>query len=150
VDPSPRPIPHLARLGLVLAAMPFHAFFGVAIMMSRSIIAGTFYSYLAAENPWMHDLEHDQYVGGGIAWAAGEVPLVFVLVVLLVQWSRQDAKDATRHDRHLDSGVDSSFQAYNLMLERLAEHNGADLRMPTNDPVESIPPKTSRAWRGQP
>ena len=40
VDAPPRPIPHIGKLGMVLAAMPFHAFFGVAVMTSKDVIAG--------------------------------------------------------------------------------------------------------------
>src|SRR5699024_1761193 len=39
VDRTPRPLPHIAKLGYVLAAMPFHAFFGVILMSSHHIIA---------------------------------------------------------------------------------------------------------------
>jgi cytochrome c oxidase assembly factor CtaG len=124
VDAPPRPLPHIARLGLVLATMPFHAFFGVVVMTSDVTVAATFYRYLATAAPWITDLRHDQYVGGGIAWAAGEVPLTFVVIVLLVQWSRQDARQATRLDRHLDSGLDDSHDAYNAMLARLTAGPG--------------------------
>ena len=34
VDRPPRPLPHIGKLGYVLAAMPFHAFFGVILMTS--------------------------------------------------------------------------------------------------------------------
>ncbi len=125
VDTPPRPLPHLAKLGLVLAAMPFHAFFGVAVMMGDTVIAGQFYSYLASGVPWITDLHHDQYVGGGIAWAAGEVPLLFVMVALLVQWAKQDSRQARRTDRHLDSGLDESFEAYNAMLAKLGARDAA-------------------------
>jgi putative copper resistance protein D len=118
VDKPPRPVPHLGKLGLLLAAMPFHAFFGVIVMTSTSVIAQEFYQWLA--RPWWPDLHADQYAGGGIAWAAGEVPLLIVVLALLVQWARQDRRETTRIDRHLDSGLDESFEAYNEMLGQLA------------------------------
>ena len=146
VDRPPRPLPHLGRLGFVLAAMPFHAFFAVAIMTHTDIIAETFYSYL--DPVWNTDLAtdllHDQYVGGGIAWAAGEIPLIIVVLVLCASWSRQDAREAARIDRKADRstsvtsparaetaksragrGSDPSddFDAYNEMLARLAERD---------------------------
>ena len=119
VDKPPRPVPHLGKLGLVLAAMPFHAFFGVIVMTSTTVIAQEFYQWLS--RPWWPDLNADQYAGGGIAWAAGEVPLLVVVLALLVQWARQDRRETKRLDRHLDSGLDESFEAYNDMLSRLAE-----------------------------
>ncbi|HVN10469.1 MAG TPA: cytochrome c oxidase assembly protein, partial [Kineosporiaceae bacterium] len=131
VDRPPWPLPHLGRLGFVIAAMPFHAFFAVAVMSSSTIIAQTFYSYLAPV--WQTDLAHDQYVGGGIAWAAGEGPLLFVVIVLAVMWSRQDAREAARADRAADRAdraralgatvVDDDLEAYNEMLRRFAERD---------------------------
>jgi putative copper resistance protein D len=123
VDRPPRAVPHIAKLGLLLAAMPFHAFFGVIVMTSDTIIAHTFYSYL--QPPWHPDLAADQYLGGGIAWAAGEVPLVAVVIALMVQWSRSDARDSARLDRHLDTGLDDSFEAYNAMLAQFAGRGAA-------------------------
>ncbi|MFD1722787.1 cytochrome c oxidase assembly protein [Amnibacterium endophyticum] len=121
VDAPPRPIPHVGKLGMVLAAMPFHAFFGVAVMTSHEIIAGTFYRYIDA--PWMGSLAADQAVGGGIAWAAGEIPLVIVIVALVSQWAAQDRRAAARVDRHLDRGTDDSWDAYNAMLTRLNDRD---------------------------
>ncbi|RGE21460.1 cytochrome c oxidase assembly protein [Leucobacter sp. wl10] len=117
VDRPPRPLPHIGKLGFVLAAMPFHAFFGVILMSGGRIIAENFYLYLGL--PWA-DLQASQYLGGGVAWAGGELPLLLVIIVLGIQWSRQDAKEARRKDRHMDSGRDEEFADYNRMLEKLA------------------------------
>ncbi|SDT92136.1 putative copper resistance protein D [Gordonia westfalica] len=38
IDPGPRRLPFLARLGLLFAVMPFHAFFGIAVMTSTTVI----------------------------------------------------------------------------------------------------------------
>lgn len=119
IDRPPRPLPHLGKLGFVLAAMPFHAFFGVIVMTGTAVIAETFYQYL--DLPWATDLLADQYRGGGIAWAAGELPLIVVVLALAIQWSRQDRIEAVRKDRHLDSGLDDDFDAYNKLLLSLSE-----------------------------
>jgi putative copper resistance protein D len=118
VDRPPRPLPHIAKLGLLLAAMPFHAFFGVIVMTSNTVIAQTFFHYLQA--PWRPNLLSDQYLGGEIAWVTGEIPLIIVVLTLMVQWSRDDERIATRTDRHLDTGRDDSYDAYNTMLTQLA------------------------------
>ncbi len=118
VDRPPRPLPHIGKLGYVLAAMPFHAFFGVILMTSSTIIAETYYRYLGA--PWA-DLAAAQDTGGGVAWAGGEIPLLIVIVILVVQWRRQDAQETQRKDRHMDAGLDDEHDAYNRMLARLAE-----------------------------
>lgn len=122
VDRPPRPLPHIGKLGYVLAAMPFHAFFGVILMSSDVIIAENFYRYLAL--PWA-DLPASQYLGGGVAWAGGEIPLMIVIVVLAVQWARQDGKEAKRSDRHYDTGRNDEFDEYNKMLQSLTDRRAA-------------------------
>ena len=117
VDAPPRPLPHIGKLGMVLAALPFHAFFGVAVMTSKDVIAEDFYRYI--DEPWAGSLLADQAVGGGIAWGAGELPLIIVIVALVTQWARQDGRVAARTDRHLDQGTDDSWEVYNAMLAKL-------------------------------
>lgn len=118
VDPTPRPIPHLAKLGMVFASLPLHAFFGVVLMGTQSVIAEPYYRSL--QLPWHTDLMGDQRLGGGIAWAAGEVPLVVVLIALFVQWRRSDDRTAKRLDRAADRDEDADLAAYNNMLAELA------------------------------
>jgi cytochrome c oxidase assembly factor CtaG len=127
IDPAPRRLPPAARLGVVFASVPFHAFFGVALMSAGTVIGGGFYRALAL--PWVTDPLRDQQLGGGLAWASGELPLVLVVIVLLVQWSRQDERSARRDDRRADADGDADLEAYNAMLRRLATNgrpSGAD------------------------
>ncbi|BBY30871.1 cytochrome c oxidase assembly protein [Mycolicibacterium sediminis] len=118
VDPTPRPIPSLAKLGIVFASLPLHAFFGVVLMGTREVLAGQFYESLKL--PWHTDLIDDQKLGGGIAWSAGEVPLVLVLIALLIQWTRSDRRIAKRLDRAADRDDDADLAAYNRMLAQMA------------------------------
>jgi cytochrome c oxidase assembly factor CtaG len=120
VDPGPRRLPFLGRLALLFAVMPFHAFFGIAMMTSESAVGGNFYRALAL--PWVADINADQHLGGAIAWAASEVPLVMVVVALVTQWARQDRRESVRSDRHADAGYDDEMAAYNNMLAELARH----------------------------
>lgn len=119
IDPSPRRLPHLARLGMVFASLPFHAFFGVILMSMQTVIGERFYYGLGL--PWASDLLADQRLGGGIAWASGELPLLVVLVALLVQWGRADDREARRADRRADADGDSDLEAYNAMLRQMAD-----------------------------
>jgi cytochrome c oxidase assembly factor CtaG/putative copper export protein len=118
VDPTPRPLPPLGKLAMVFASLPLHAFFGVVLMSTQTVLAGTFYESLKLY--WHNDLIGDQRLGGGIAWAAGEVPLVLVLMALLIQWRRSDQRTATRLDRAADRDDDADLAAYNAMLAQLA------------------------------
>jgi len=118
VDPTPRPIPPLAKVGVVFASLPLHAFFGVVLMGTPKVLGADYYRSLGLS--WHTDLLGDQRLGGGIAWAAGEVPLVIVMLALLVQWARSDRRTARRLDRAADRDDDAQLAAYNAMLAELA------------------------------
>ena len=118
VDPTPRPIPPLGKVGMVFASLPFHAFFGVVLMSTNTVLGEPFYKSLQLY--WHNDLLGDQRLGGGIAWAAGELPLVIVMAALLVQWRRSDERTAKRLDRAADRDDEADLAAYNRMLAELA------------------------------
>jgi cytochrome c oxidase assembly factor CtaG/putative copper export protein len=121
VDPTPRPIPPLAKLAVVFASLPLHAFFGVLLMSTQNVLGESFYRSLQLS--WHTDLLGDQRLGGGIAWAAGEIPLVVVMIALLVQWTRSDQRTARRLDRAADRDDDAELAAYNAMLAELARRD---------------------------
>ncbi|MFR9749939.1 cytochrome c oxidase assembly protein [Nocardia sp. 004] len=118
IDPGPRRLPHLGRLGMLFAVMPFHAFFGVSVMSMTTVVGERFYT--ALQLPWGIDLLADQHSGGGIAWVAGEVPVLIVVGALLSQWFVQDRRTAVRTDRKDEVYGDSDLDAYNAMLVELA------------------------------
>ena len=126
VDPTPRPIPPLAKVAVVFASLPLHAFFGVELMSTRTVLGGDYYRSLGLS--WHTDLLGDQRLGGGIAWAAGELPLVLVMIALLVQWARSDRRTARRLDRAAERDDDAELAAYNAMLAELARR---DARVPS-------------------
>ncbi|RLV55542.1 copper resistance protein CopD [Aeromicrobium phragmitis] len=117
VDPSPRSVPPLVRFGLLMISIPFHAFFSVAVMGADYVIAEGFYT--ALDRPFATDLLADQYLGGGIAWATGEVPLVLVMAAIFVQWFRSDSREARRLDRKADRDHDAELEKYNAYLQSL-------------------------------
>ena len=123
VDPTPRPIPALGKLGMVFVSLPLHAFFGVVLMGTQTVLGESFYRSLQLS--WHTDLLGDQRLGGGIAWAAGEVPLVVVMMALLVQWTRTDRRTAKRLDRAAERDHDAELAAYNAMLAELARREAS-------------------------
>jgi cytochrome c oxidase assembly factor CtaG/putative copper export protein len=136
LDPAPRRLPPAARLGILFVSVPFHAFFGVAVMSSETPIAGDFYRALAL--PWVPDPLRDQQLGGGLAWASGEIPLLLVVIAMLVQWARQDERSARRDDRRADADGDAELAAYNAMLRQLAAGGrpsgaGGEVRVASRD-----------------
>jgi cytochrome c oxidase assembly factor CtaG/putative copper export protein len=121
IDPTPRQIPQWGKVGMVFASLPLHAFFGVVLMGTKAVLGETFYRSLQLS--WHTDLLGDQRLGGGIAWAAGEVPLVVVMIALLIQWRRSDQRTAKRLDRAADRDDDADLAAYNAMLAELARRD---------------------------
>jgi putative copper resistance protein D len=134
VDRPPRPLPQIGKLGYVLAAMPFHAFFGIVLMTSTQIVAEKFYSYLNL--PWA-DLQAQQYFAGGVAWAGGEIPLLIVIIILVIQWGREDAREARRADRHFDTGRSEEYDDYNRMLQQLTQRNATQPAAPPTPQQEN-------------
>ncbi|MEV8067028.1 cytochrome c oxidase assembly protein [Streptomyces sp. NPDC085995] len=116
VDPGPHRPGYLMRMLELFAGMPFHAFFGIALMMGSTPMVKTF------ENPPASlgiDALSDQSAAGGIAWAFSEVPSVLVLLALLFQWYRSEQRQAKRTDRAADRDGDKELAAYNAYLASL-------------------------------
>ena len=118
IDPTPRPVPPVAKLGMVFASLALHAVFGVVLMGTGTVMGERFYRSLHLS--WHTDLLGDQHLGGAIAWAAGEIPLGVVIIALLIQWRRSDQRTATRLDRAADRDEDAELAAYNAMLAQLS------------------------------
>jgi putative copper resistance protein D len=116
-DPWPRRAGHGGRMLELLVPMPFHAFFGVAVMMSATLITRTF-----ADPPpgWGVDPLADQGSAGGIAWSFGELPTVLVLAVVLFSWMGSEDRRGRREDRAAERDQDAELEAYNARLRALA------------------------------
>ncbi|MFD3747306.1 cytochrome c oxidase assembly protein [Nocardia sp. NPDC058633] len=122
IDPKPREVAPLTKLAMVFGTLPFHAFFGIALMSMTTVLGDWFYRALGLG--WNIDLLADQRNGGSFAWASGEVPLVVVMLALLIQWSRSDTRLAKRTDRAADRDNDADLTAYNAMYAELARRDG--------------------------
>lgn len=122
IDPLPRQVSSLGKLGLLLAAMPLHAFLGISLMRSATVIGGDYYRSLAL--PFVPDLLADQRVGAAMGWAAGEIPMVIVLVALLVRWSWTQERETHRLDREARSDSEAELAAHTVLLTRLAQQRG--------------------------
>ena len=121
VDPNPRKVPHLVRIGILLAAMSIHAFFSVALMSTTTLIDGGYFESL--QRPWSTDLLADQKSGGAIGWAMGEIPILIALIATFIQWMRDDSHEAKRIDRNTARmaalGQPDELAQYNMYLNNL-------------------------------
>ncbi|MGP3913803.1 cytochrome c oxidase assembly protein [Nonomuraea sp. 10N515B] len=119
VDPGPNRLPHVGRLLMLFVTMPFHAFFGIALMMMGTVIASGWYEQLG--RTWGDTLLRTQQDGGAIAWGFGEIPTLIVLLAIAVQWYKDDSRQARRSDRRADrtGAGDPELDSYNAYLARL-------------------------------
>jgi putative membrane protein len=117
VDPAPHAPSHLLRILELLVGVPFHAFFGIAIMSATTPVVQYFRILPAA---WHDSVLHDQYVAGSIAWAFSEVPSVLVILAIFWSWSRSEERRAHQLDRKADRDGDADLAAYNAYLARIA------------------------------
>jgi putative copper resistance protein D len=127
LDPGPHRVGHPLRLITLLAAMAFHAFFGVSLLSGQGVLAAGYFGSLG--RTWGPALLADQRMGGGIAWGIGDVPAIVMAVIIAVQWASSDDREARRRDRAADRDGDAELKAYNAMLARVADvdaHAGAD------------------------
>lgn len=116
IDPGPHRPGYVMRMLELFAGMPFHAFFGIALMMASQPMVE---SYKHPPASLGVDALSDQSWAGGIAWAFSEVPSVLVLIALVFQWYRSDQRLAKREDRAADRDGDQELAAYNAYLASL-------------------------------
>lgn len=92
LDPLPRRLPHVARLALLLLAVPFHAVLGVALLGMDRVLGGGRWTLA------------DQKVGAGILWASGDLLGLVAVGVVVVQWMAAEERAGARADRRLAEG----------------------------------------------
>lgn len=100
-DPSPHRLHPGARVGFVFLAVPLHAFLGISLLSTTSLLAGGFYA--EAPPPWLDDVLADQRLGSGILWAAGELFGLALTGVALARWMGAEERAGRRADVALDA-----------------------------------------------
>lgn len=128
VDPGPRRAKRgvrtlgapVLRIFELFVTVPFHAFFGVVVMMSVDLIV---HSYAVPMPGWHISPLADQNLGGGIAWAFTEIPTIVILGAMFMQWHHSEARHERSSDRKADTDGDAERIAYNNYLASLAGRN---------------------------
>jgi len=126
VDPGPARPSYPLRLLVLLVTLSFHAFFGVSLMESGTVLAPQWWAALGRTN--QAALLADQQTGGAIAWATGDLPSLLLGLALLIGWIRSDTAEARRRDRQADRDSDAELRRYNEQLAAMArrdEHLGS-------------------------
>ena len=101
LDPMRRRLSHPARLLFVLLAVPFHAFLGLAVLSSKTVIASGVYG--AVDRSWGASPLSDQHTGAAILWAVGDLFGLVAGGVVVAQWIRHDERRQAREDQRLDA-----------------------------------------------
>jgi cytochrome c oxidase assembly factor CtaG len=120
-DPWPRTVGYPGKMLELLIPVPFHAFFGVSIMMADSLVVRTFAHPPAS---WGIDPLADQSSAGAIAWSFAELPTVLVLAVVFFAWAGSEERRGRRLDRQAERDADAELEAYNARLRALAQNGG--------------------------
>ncbi len=118
IDPGPKRPPYPFRLVLLLVTLGFHAFFGISLMSSGTLLAPQWWHALGYTDDAA--LLADQQTGGGIAWGLGDIPSLLLGLALVVGWVRSDAQETKRLDRQADRDDDAELRAYNERLSALS------------------------------
>jgi putative membrane protein len=96
----------------VTVEMALHAFFGVIMMMSETLLVPAFAESTRALGT---DPLVDQGVAGGLAWGYGEGPTVLLLLLVMHRWFRSEKRGA----RRTDQAAEVELEQYNAYLESL-------------------------------
>ncbi|CDZ90072.1 Integral membrane protein [Rhodococcus ruber] len=117
LDPLPRPPAPTARVGAAVVALAAYAFFLTSVINAGTVVAGEYYTSL--RRGFLDDLAADQRLGGNLAWAVGELPLLLAAVLATVRWASADERRARRRDELVGREGDEELAAYNTMLRGL-------------------------------
>jgi putative copper resistance protein D len=105
----PRSLGYGARLLFVAVVLPFHAFLGVALLGTDTVLAKGWYAHVS--RPWLGSALGDQRLGAGILWGFGELFGLAALAIVLYQWMRHEEREAQRLDRRLDADAEARAKA---------------------------------------
>ena len=136
IGPGPRRPPHLGRLFVLILTMPFHSWFSISLMSSTELIRASWWSLL--DRPWVAEPLDDQYNAGAIAWAIGDIPVLFTTVILAVQWVRSDQREARRIDRRIDQTVPTLRAVYDKVTAARDLHQPARPRRTPGSVPEGV------------
>ena len=101
VDPVPKAYSYGVSLWITGAEVIGDAFLGLAVIAATNLIGAGYYHALA--RPWGPSLGTDQILGGGTLWIFGDLVGLPFLVAQLIQFIREDEKEAAEIDAELDA-----------------------------------------------
>ncbi|HWC22106.1 MAG TPA: cytochrome c oxidase assembly protein [Flexivirga sp.] len=123
IDPGPKRWAPPIRMLILLVAIAFHAFFGVAMMTGTTLLAPDLFTVLHLS--WVRDPLVDQQRAGTVAWGAGEFPTFMLAMLIAREWYRSDRAEGQRAERQAERDGDAELHAYNDYLASRARAEAA-------------------------
>ena len=98
-DPVPRPMHPGLRMLVILMAVPFHAFLGLAMASATEPLAPVAYPSMS-----------DQQAAAALLWGIGEPFTLVVAAIIARQWYVADQREAARADRRADAALPAELE----------------------------------------
>jgi cytochrome c oxidase assembly factor CtaG/putative copper export protein len=121
VDPGPAQAAYPFRILMLFVMLSVHAFFGVSLMSSGTLLAPNYWHAIGQTNDAA--LLADQQLGGAIAWGSGDIPSLLLGVALVFAWLRDDQRRARQLDRQAERDNDAELRRYNERLAALTRQD---------------------------
>ena len=121
IDPGTAQPAYPFRVLMLFIMLGVHAFFGVSLMSSGTLLAPNYWHAIGQTNNAA--LLADQQLGGAIAWASGDIPSLLLAVALVFAWMRDDQRRARQLDRQAERDNDAELRRYNERLAALTRRD---------------------------
>ena len=121
IDPGAAQPAYPFRVLMLFVMLGVHAFFGVSLMSSGTLLAPDYWHAIGQTNDAA--LLADQQLGGGIAWGSGDIPSLLLGVALVFAWMRDDQRRARQLDRQAERDNDAELRRYNEQLAALSRQD---------------------------
>jgi cytochrome c oxidase assembly factor CtaG/putative copper export protein len=121
IDPGAAQPAYPFRVLMLFIMLGVHAFFGVSLMSSGTLLAPNYWHAIGQTNNAA--LLADQQLGGAIAWGSGDIPSLLLAVALVFAWMRDDQRRARQLDRQAERDNDAELRRYNERLAALTRRD---------------------------
>jgi putative copper resistance protein D len=98
LDPTPRRLFPVTRVGYVALGMPWSSFLGLAIFSASTVL---YPHYASIQRTWGISPLEDQALAGGLMWAVGDLVFIGAIVLAVRVWLRAEESEGRRIDQQL-------------------------------------------------
>ncbi len=124
-DPSPWRMPYPARILYLFLQMPQNTFLALAIYSASQPL---YAHYATLVRTWGPTALADQQAAGAIMWVAGDLTFLVTILLVVVDWMRDEERSAARREARIDAERAAIHRRELLLAERLAAEGQAGRR----------------------